>query len=102
MSFKILNTIGDVFAQEAKSVLDQCGTADYHILTQEELQKRVADYNALLVGLGLNVDKSLSFWEKSVASFELKSETTSALPVEGPVEVTVPIPVLSPVTGTRY
>jgi len=59
MSFKILNTIGDVFAQEAKSVLGQCGTADYHVPTQEGLQKSVADYDALLVGLGLNIDKDI-------------------------------------------
>lgn len=59
MSFKILNTIGDIFAEEAKSVLGQCGIVDYHIPTQEELQKSIADYDVLLVGLGLNIDKDI-------------------------------------------
>ena len=39
MNFKILNTIGETFAFEAKEKLGSLGEVTYKILTQEELEK---------------------------------------------------------------
>ena len=57
MSFKILNTIGEVFTDSAKDILSSVGEVDYKTLTQNELDAIIGDYDALLVGLGVNFHK---------------------------------------------
>jgi len=54
MKVKILNTIGEKFAPEAKEILGGFAQVDYEIPSQEELKEIVGNYNALVVGLGLN------------------------------------------------
>lgn len=53
---KILNTIHN-FSNEAKLILAKVGDADYLDLTHEALLEKIADYDILLVGLGLVIDK---------------------------------------------
>ena len=54
MSFRILNTIGEVFTPAAKDVLVPLGVVDYKTPTQAELDASIGEYDALLVGLGVN------------------------------------------------
>ena len=56
---KILNTIGENFAPEAKKVLAGLGEVDYKIPTQKELAEIIGDYNAVVVGLGLNFNREI-------------------------------------------
>ena len=50
---KILSTIGSQFTPKAKQVLEQLGTVDCLDLTQAELEAKIADYDVVVVGLGL-------------------------------------------------
>ncbi len=56
MKYKILNTISE-YPEEAKKVIERLGTVDYKQLTQEELNACIADYDIILVQLGLNLHK---------------------------------------------
>lgn len=47
------------FTNEAKAILKQVGETDYFDLNQSELTDKIKDYNVLLVGLGLNIDKEM-------------------------------------------
>jgi len=58
MNHKILITI-DNFADKAKDVLKDMSVCDCLNLSQEELIEKISDYDILLVGLGLNVDKQV-------------------------------------------
>lgn len=59
MDYKILNTIGEVFSKEARKMLEEVGEVDYLSCTQSELKEKIGDYDALFVGLGLNVGKTV-------------------------------------------
>ena len=56
---RILNTIGDTFAQSARSILESIGETEYATLTQEKLVVKVPAVSILIVGLGLRVDKQV-------------------------------------------
>lgn len=56
---KILNTIGIGFADEAKKMLESQGEVTYTTPSQEELEKIVKDFDILIVGLGLNINKAV-------------------------------------------
>lgn len=56
---KILNTIGSQFALEGKKILERVGDVSYRVLSQDELRDSVGDYEALIVGLDLRVDKEI-------------------------------------------
>lgn len=56
---KILNTIGPRFDSAAKKVLERVGEVSYRILSQDEFTYAVEDYEALVIGLGLRVDKKI-------------------------------------------
>lgn len=53
MAYKILNTIGEAYTQEARPILEALGTVDYLSLTQETLLDCVETYDIAIVGLGL-------------------------------------------------
>jgi len=59
MNFKILNTIGEVYTPEARTILEQLGEVDYKNLAQAELLKIISPYQILLVGLGLNINREI-------------------------------------------
>ncbi len=59
MNFKILNTIGEVYTPEARTILEKLGEVDYKNLTQDELLEVIPQYDILLVGLGLNINKEI-------------------------------------------
>ncbi len=59
MNFKILNTIGEVYTPEARTILEKLGEVDYKNLTQNELLEVIPKYDILLVGLGLNINKEI-------------------------------------------
>lgn len=59
MNFKILNTIGENFADEAKEKLEACGSVTYKIPTQEDLEKEMENFDMIVVGLGLLVNKEV-------------------------------------------
>jgi len=57
---KILNTIGSAYVDEAKNILDNAGEVDYlDINSQNQLEKKIGDYEIAVVGLGLNYDKKI-------------------------------------------
>lgn len=53
MNFKILNTIGTKFDNDAKNILSTLGTVDYKNLSQEELLRIIENYEVVVIGLGL-------------------------------------------------
>jgi len=55
---KILNIVEE-FESEAKKILDDLGDVDYLSLTQRELEEKVADYDVLIVRIGLEVNKTV-------------------------------------------
>lgn len=59
MKYKILNTIGSKFTKEAREILKELGALDCLDLSQKELAEKITNYDVLLVGLGLNIDKNI-------------------------------------------
>ncbi len=59
MDFRVLNTIGNKYSQKAKQILDSVVEVDYKTLTQEEFETVLVDYDAVILGLGLILDKNL-------------------------------------------
>lgn len=59
MSYKILNTIGEKFAEKGKKILEGLGIVDYLELSQSQLEEKIADYDILIIGLGLVVDRGV-------------------------------------------
>ncbi len=55
----ILNTIGQQFASEGKQILEKLGEVVYAILSQNELLEQIGNYDAVLIGLGLNFHKDV-------------------------------------------
>ena len=56
---RILNTIGRVYTEAAKPILEKIGDVDYRDLTQEELKTIIGDYEIAVVGLGLTFNKEV-------------------------------------------
>lgn len=59
MALRILNTIGNQYPAEARTVLKTLGSIDYATPTQVELVQTIGDYDAAVIGLGLKFDKSV-------------------------------------------
>lgn len=59
MNYRILNTIGSLYTKEAKDILDQLGTTDYTLLTQDELRSCIHLYDVVVMGLGLHFNKDV-------------------------------------------
>jgi D-3-phosphoglycerate dehydrogenase len=53
MEYRILNTIGQEFNEEAKRLLSTIGKVDYIIPSQAELAEKIKDYEIIFCGLGL-------------------------------------------------
>ncbi len=53
MEYRILNTIGQEFNDEAKKLLAGMGQVDYSIPSQSELAQKIRDYDIVFCGLGL-------------------------------------------------
>src|SRR3989344_953356 len=73
---KILNTIGENFAPEAKKVLVGLGGVDYKIPAQKELAEIIGDYNVLIIGLGLNFHQDIL---KRAKKLKVIATTTTGL-----------------------
>ncbi|MFH1822347.1 MAG: NAD(P)-dependent oxidoreductase [Patescibacteria group bacterium] len=56
---KILCTIGSVFTPKAKEILSTLGQVDCLNLTQSELVEKIKNYDIILVGLGLEVNRQV-------------------------------------------
>src|SRR3989344_1681424 len=56
MTYKILNTIGEVYSAEARPILEGLGSVTYATPTQDELERIIGDYDILVVGLGLDIN----------------------------------------------
>ena len=56
MTYKILNTIGEVYSAEARPILEGLGSVTYATPTQDELERIIGDYDILVVGLGLAIN----------------------------------------------
>lgn len=56
---KILNTIGSNFSVKAREVLPPDIFVDYGDLPQIELEQKIGDYDAAVIGLGLNFDRNI-------------------------------------------
>lgn len=57
---KILNTIGSAYSDKAKNILNEAGDVDYlDISSQSKLEKKIADYDIAVIGLGLNYNKKI-------------------------------------------
>ncbi len=59
MKYKILNTIGPIFSAEAQAILNSCGDVDYKNISQAELLEKAGEYDVLVVGLGLTINKEV-------------------------------------------
>jgi len=57
MNLLILNTIGEVFSDEAKNIINELGDVHYMSVSQEELMDKICGYDAAIVGIGLNFDR---------------------------------------------
>jgi len=55
---KILNIIKD-FSDEGKDILGTLGDVDYVSLGQKELEEKIADYDVLMVRIGLDINKKV-------------------------------------------
>jgi len=73
---KILNTIGENFAPEAKKVLVGLGGVDYKIPAQKELAEIIGDYNVVIIGLGLNFHQDIL---KRAKKLKVIATTTTGL-----------------------
>lgn len=56
---RILNTIGEDFAPEAKEILAGLGEVNYKIPAQKEVGVIIDDYDVAVVGLGLNFHRDI-------------------------------------------
>lgn len=56
MTYRILCTIGNEFAPEAKKILETLGDVDYATTTQSQLLKRAHKYTIVVTQLGLQFD----------------------------------------------
>ncbi|PIQ91700.1 MAG: hydroxyacid dehydrogenase [Parcubacteria group bacterium CG11_big_fil_rev_8_21_14_0_20_39_22] len=59
MSFKILCTLGNDFSAEAKEVLGTIGEVDLKLVSQEDLSIELKEYDAVVIGLGLNFNRKI-------------------------------------------
>lgn len=59
MRYNLLNTIGPIFTEEAKTMLTQLGSVDYFDGIQEELTARIGEYDIAVVGLGFRFDREV-------------------------------------------
>ena len=59
MKLKILNTIGSRFDKQARDILDSLGDTRYLDINQKGLEQHISDYDVLLVGIGLYINKSV-------------------------------------------
>ncbi len=59
MGIKILNTIGDGYTKSAKTILENVGSVDYVIPSQNELKEKIGGYDIAVIGLGLMFDKEV-------------------------------------------
>ena len=57
--YKILNTIGEVYTDSAKNILEEIGDVDYKNLTQDELKDIIDNYDIAIIGLGLNFTRDI-------------------------------------------
>jgi len=58
MKNKILNTV-KFFTPEAKGILEGIGCVDYRDLDQEDLLEIISEYDILVIGLGLNINREI-------------------------------------------
>ena len=58
MKIKILNTIKN-FTPDAKDILTDLGSVDYINLDQDDLFEKISEYNILIIGLGLNINRKI-------------------------------------------
>ncbi|MBI2047951.1 MAG: hydroxyacid dehydrogenase [Parcubacteria group bacterium] len=59
MKYKILNTIGEAYTQEARDILSRVGEVEYKPLTQKDLVNNIDNYDIVVIGLGLNFNKDI-------------------------------------------
>jgi D-3-phosphoglycerate dehydrogenase / 2-oxoglutarate reductase len=58
MKIKILNTIKN-FTPDAKDVLKDLGDVDYLNVDQDGLLEKISEYNILIIGIGLDINKKI-------------------------------------------
>lgn len=57
---KILNTIGELYTDEAKEILNKIGEVTYKNFDgQDQLEQAIAEYEIAVIGLGLNYDRRI-------------------------------------------
>ncbi len=56
---RILNTTGKEYPQTARDILKKIGVVEYHAFSRAELLKRIGEYDAAVIGLGLVFDKEV-------------------------------------------
>lgn len=59
MTYRILNTVGEIYSQKARDVLSMLGDVEYKHPSQEDLKKIIAEYDVVIIGLGLNFHKDV-------------------------------------------
>lgn len=59
MRYRFLNTIGPVFAPEAKEILKKIADVDYKIVSQEQISDEILSYDAVICGLSNNFSEDV-------------------------------------------
>jgi len=59
MNYRILNTIGEKYTASAREILSSLGRTDFLVLKQSQLIEIIKDYDIIVVGLGLNIDREV-------------------------------------------
>src|SRR3989344_2370197 len=79
---KILNTIGEQFAPEAKKILDRLGSVDYKSVTQIEFEKIVGVYDAIVVGLTPLINKAALVRAKCLKIIAIPANTLTSIDLD--------------------
>jgi D-3-phosphoglycerate dehydrogenase / 2-oxoglutarate reductase len=59
MAFRILNAEPDNYSTQARLILQTFGTIEERHMSREELIKNISDYEALIVRLGIQIDREI-------------------------------------------
>lgn len=82
MNFKILNTFGEKFADDAKQILNKLGTVNSQTVTQEEFLNMVNQYEIVIVGITPVVNKSVIDKAKNLKAVVVPANTLENIDVE--------------------
>jgi len=82
MSYKILNTLGEKFAPQARAILDNLGRVDYREVTQSEFESIAPSYDIIVVGITPVVNKKVIDKATKLKAVAIPANTLENIDVE--------------------